>query len=90
MRSGYGILNPLTNLLANHLAYGYIMIGGGRMTEKEMMKISVEEFSRVQDWMEISEKDSPVYNSLKKRYIDLKVILTSSGVNLTEIDRIKA
>lgn len=60
------------------------------MTEKEMMKISVEEFSRVQDWMEISEKDSPVYNSLKKRYIDLKVILTSSGVNLTEIDRIKA
>lgn len=90
MRSDYGILNPLTNLLANHLAHGYIMIGGGRMTEKEMMKISVEEFSRVQDWMEISEKDSPVYNSLKKRYIDLKVILTSSGVNLTEIDRIKA
>lgn len=60
------------------------------MTEKEMLKISVEEFSRVQDWMEISEKDSPVYNSLKKRYIDLKVILTLSGVNLTEIDRIKA
>lgn len=60
------------------------------MTEKEMLKISVEEFSRVQDWMEISEKDSPVYNSLKKRYMDLKVILTSSGVNLTEIDRIKA
>ena len=59
------------------------------MTEKEMLKISVEEFSRVQDWMEIAEKDSDIYKSLKKRYIDLKVILTSSGVNLTEIDRIK-
>lgn len=59
------------------------------MAEKEMIKISVEEFSRVQDWMELSEKNSPVYNSLKKRYLDLKAILTSSGVNLTEIDRIK-
>lgn len=59
------------------------------MTEKEMLKISVEEFSRVQDWIELAEKDSDVYKSLKKRYLDLKVILTSSGVNFTEIDRIK-
>ncbi|EOS51649.1 hypothetical protein C809_01106 [Lachnospiraceae bacterium MD335] len=59
------------------------------MTEKEMMKVSVEEFSRIQDWMELAEKNSAVYQSLKKRYIDLKVILTSSGINLTEIDRIK-
>lgn len=59
------------------------------MTEKEMLKISVEEFSRVQDWMMLAEKDSEVYLSLKKRYIDLKVILTVSGINLTEIDRIK-
>ena len=43
----------------------------------------------VKDLMELSEKDSSVYKSLKKRYTDLKVILTSSGVNLTEIDRIK-
>lgn len=60
------------------------------MTEKEMLKISIEEFSRIQDWMELAEKDSKIYNSLRKRYIDLKVILTSSGVNLTEIDRLKA
>lgn len=60
------------------------------MSEKEMLKISVEEFSRIQDWMELSDKDSEVYKSMKKRYIDLKVILTTSGVNLTEIDRIKA
>lgn len=60
------------------------------MTEAEMLKISVEEFSRVQDWMELAEQDSAIYRSLRKRYIDLKVILTASGVNLTEIDRIKA
>lgn len=60
------------------------------MTEAEMLKISVEEFSRVQDWMELAEQDSAIYRSLRKRYMDLKVILTSSGVNLTEIDRIKA
>ncbi len=59
------------------------------MTEKEMIKMSIEEFSRVQDWMMMSEKESEVYQSLKKRYLDLKVILTSSGVNLTEIDRVK-
>ncbi|MCI9173548.1 MAG: hypothetical protein HFH49_01205 [Lachnospiraceae bacterium] len=59
------------------------------MAEKEMIKMSVEEFSRVQDWMMMSEKESEVYQSLKKRYLDLKVILTSFGVNLTEIDRVK-
>jgi hypothetical protein len=33
--------------------------------------------------------DSDVYKAMKERYIDLKVILSASGVNLTEIDRIK-
>lgn len=55
-----------------------------------MLKNSVEEFSRVQDWMAMTEKGSEVYIAMKKRYLDLKVILTTSGVNLTEIDRIKA
>ena len=59
------------------------------MPEKEMIQRNIEEFSRVQDWMQLYEKDSEIYKSLRKRYIDLKVILTSSGVNLTEIDRIK-
>lgn len=59
------------------------------MTEKEMMQRNVEDFSRVQDWMQLAEKDSEVYIAMKKRYIDLKVILTASGINLTEPDRIK-
>lgn len=59
------------------------------MTEGEMLKLSVEEFSRIQRYMMLAEKNSDVYKAMKERYIDLKVILSSSGVNLTEIDRIK-
>lgn len=59
------------------------------MTEGEMLKLSVEEFSRIQRYMMLAERDSEVYKAIKERYIDLKVILSASGVNLTEIDRIK-
>ncbi len=60
------------------------------MTEKEMLKISVEEFARVQKYMLLTEnKDSAAYKEIRGRYIELKVILTTSGVNLTELDRIK-
>lgn len=59
------------------------------MTEEEMIQRNIEDFSRVQDWMLLADKDSEVYKAMKKRYIDLKVILTSSGINLTEVDRIK-
>ena len=48
------------------------------MTEKEMLKMTV-----------LSEKGSEAYKLMRERYIELKVILTISGVNLTELDRIK-
>lgn len=59
------------------------------MLEKEMLKVSIEEFSRLQDYMLACEKDSAVYKLMLVRYLDLKAILTSSGINLTDIDRIK-
>ena len=59
------------------------------MSEKEMIKVSIEEFSRLQTYMLASEKDSDSYKLMKDRYIELKVILTSFGINLTEIDKIK-
>lgn len=59
------------------------------MTEGEMLKLSVEEFSRVQRYMSLSDKDSDAYKAMKERYIELKVILSASGINLTELDRIK-
>lgn len=59
------------------------------MTEGEMLKLSVEEFSRLQQYMLLLEKETDAYKAMKIRYIELKVILSSSGVNLTELDRIK-
>ncbi len=59
------------------------------MTEGEMLKLSVEEFSRLQQYMRLIEKDSEAYKAMKIRYIELKVILSSSGINLTELDMIK-
>ena len=59
------------------------------LTEKEMLKISIEEFSRLQDYMLECDKESTVYKKMKRRYIELKIILTASGINLTELDIIK-
>lgn len=59
------------------------------MTEKEMLKLSVEEFSRLQGYMLLTDKNSESYKAMKVRYIELKVILTTSGINLTELDRLK-
>uniref|UniRef100_N2AGU0 Uncharacterized protein n=1 Tax=Eubacterium plexicaudatum ASF492 TaxID=1235802 RepID=N2AGU0_9FIRM len=62
---------------------------GDDMTEGEMLKISIEEFSRLQDYMIDTDKESTAYKKMKRRYIELKVILSSLGVNLTELDMIK-
>lgn len=59
------------------------------MPEIEMLKLSVEEFSRLQDYMIESDKESNAYKRMKRRYIELKVILTAAGINLTELDFIK-
>ena len=56
----------------------------------DIIKDYVTEFSRLQDWMlPIKEIAPDTYNSMHKRYIELKVTLTSLGVNLTELDKIK-
>ena len=51
----------------------------------DIIKDYVIEFSRLQDWMVPINR----YESMHKRYIELKVTLSSLGVNLAEIDRIK-
>ena len=52
---------------------------------------SIVDFSRLQDWMISAKKnnDEETYQLMYKRYIELKVILTTAGVNLTELDKIK-
>ena len=57
----------------------------------DIVRDSINEFSRVQDWMELAKEnnDMATYNAIYKRYIELKVILSSLSVNITELDRIK-
>ena len=60
------------------------------MGEKEMLKISIEEFSRLQNYMlSLPDKNTETYKLMKQRYVELKVIITAFGVNLTELDIIK-
>jgi hypothetical protein len=56
------------------------------MTESEILQKNVEEFSRLQSYMELVDKDSEVYALMKKRYYELKVILQATGLNLISID----
>jgi len=59
------------------------------VTEKELIQKNIEEFSRLQSYMLASEKNSAAYGLMKERYIELKVILSTFGINLTELDRVK-
>ena len=60
------------------------------MSDKEMLQKNVEEFSRIQRYMRLADENTELYEELKERYIELKVILTASEINLTELDKIKA
>ena len=61
-----------------------------KMSKEEIMKISLEEFSRIQDWMlSLEDKESVTYQSMRKRYRDLKALLASMGMNMEELDEIK-
>lgn len=56
----------------------------------DIIKDYVTEFSRLQNWMlSVRDKDPETYNSMHDRYLELKVTLSSLGVNLTELDKIK-
>ena len=57
----------------------------------EIIERSINEFQKVQAHMLIAREENAArtYTSLKKDYRSLKAVLTSLGVNLTDIDEIK-
>ena len=59
------------------------------MTEKELLQKNIEEFSRLQSYMLLADKESDVYKAMKVRYTELIVILTACSINLTELDMIR-
>lgn len=57
----------------------------------EIIERCINDFQKVQAHMLIAKKENATetYASLKNDYLSLKAVLTSLGVNLTDIDKIK-
>ncbi len=61
------------------------------MSKEEIIKNAMDEFMGIQEYMLLARKEnaSETYAKLKDRYLTLKVLLNSLGVNMTDIDKIK-
>ena len=57
----------------------------------EILKDALYDFQKVQKRMLLAKEENAIktYTDLKDDYISLKALLTSLGVNLTDIDKIK-
>lgn len=57
----------------------------------EIAQKAIEDFAKVQRNMILAKEEnaSKTYANLKDEYISLKALLSTAGVNLTEIDKIK-
>ncbi len=62
-----------------------------KMNNAEIMKNAMDEFEKVQRCMVLAKEENAAktYAELKRQYIVLKTLLTSLGVNITELDLIK-
>ena len=61
------------------------------MNNAEIMKNAIEDFEKVQRCMILAKEENATktYAELKRQYIVLRALLSSLGVNLTELDKIK-
>ena len=64
------------------------MIGDDEMNATETAKITVEEFGRLQSYMELTEENTAAYKLMLNRYYELKLILIACNIPITNIDRI--
>lgn len=60
-------------------------------TSLEVTKAAIDDFKKIQKYMLLAKEEHAVktYAELKDEYLSLKAILQVSGVNLTDIDKIK-
>ncbi len=61
------------------------------MNNGEIIQKGLEDFKNIQDYMILAKKENATetYAKLKVQYISLKALLSSLGVTMAEIDRIK-
>ncbi len=60
------------------------------MPSLDIARDAIVEFSRIQNWMLSAKKnkDDETYNMMLDRYVELKAILSTAGVNITELDKL--
>lgn len=60
-------------------------------SDREMIERNINDFQKIQGHMMIARKENAneTYESLKRDYLSLKAVLSSLGVTLTDIDRMK-
>ena len=57
----------------------------------EVMKAALDDFKKIQEYMLLAKKENATetYAKLKDEYLTIKALLNVSGVNLSDIDKIK-
>lgn len=57
----------------------------------EVIKQALDDFKKIQEYMLLAKKENATetYAKLKDEYLTMKALLQVSGVNLTDIDKIK-
>lgn len=57
----------------------------------EVTKVALDDFKKIQEYMLLAKKENATetYAKLKDEYLTIKALLQVSGVNLTDIDKIK-
>ncbi len=60
-------------------------------TDIEVTKAALDDFKKIQEYMLLAKKENATetYAKLKDEYLTIKALLNVSGVNLTDIDKIK-
>ncbi len=57
----------------------------------EVTKAALDDFKKIQEYMLLAKKENATetYAKLKAEYLTIKALLNVSGVNFTDIDKIK-
>lgn len=65
--------------------------GDWMLTGIEVTKAALDDFKKIQEYMLLARKENAVetYAKLKDEYLTIKALLSVSGVNLADIDKIK-
>lgn len=60
-------------------------------TSLDVIKTAIDDFKKIQKYMILAKEENAIktYAELKDEYLSLKAILQVSGVNLSDIDKIK-